>query len=252
METALYASPEVSDRERTAQFTTTHWSLVLAAGGTTSSRSTAALEDLCRTYWYPLYAYVRRKGHSPEDAEDLVQDFFARLLEKRYLANADRGRGKFRSFLLTSLQHFLVNEWRKLQASKRGGGACGLSWDEEQTEGRYLAEHAEAYTPEKLFEKRWAMALLDQVLHRLKAEYAAAGKETQFERLKLSLWGEKTESPYAELSAQLGLTEGALKVAVYRMRRRYRDLLREEVARTVGSPAEVDEELRQLISVVSS
>lgn len=252
METAVYSRSEVPTRNQAAEFTTTHWSLILAAGETSSPRSVAALEDLCRTYWYPLYAYVRRKGHSPEDAEDLVQDFFARLLEKRYLANADRGRGKFRSFLLTSLQHFLVNEWKKLQANKRGGGAWCVSWDEEQTESRYLAEHAEAYTPEKLFEKRWAMALLDQVLLRLKAEYAEAGKETQFERLKAVLWGEKTDLPYAELGAQLGLSEAALKVAVHRMRQRYRNLLREEVARTVGSPTEVDNELRHLISVVSN
>jgi len=252
METATYARDEASSREGLAEFTTTHWSLVLAAAETSSPRSAAALEDLCRTYWYPLYAYVRRKGHSPEDAEDLVQDFFARFLERHYLASADPGRGKFRSFLLTSLQHFLVNEWRKLRAQKRGGGAFFVGWDEDQTENRYLAEHAEAYTPEKLFEKRWALALLEQVLLRLRAEFAAAGKEAQFESLRLVIWGEKTEPAYAELAARLGLKEGALKVAVHRMRQRYRDLLRAEVAKTVASPVEVDEELRHLISVVSS
>jgi len=252
METANYAKDEAAAREGHAEFTTTHWSLVVAAGETSSPRSVAAMEDLCRTYWYPLYAYVRRKGYSPEDAEDLVQDFFARFLERHYLANADPGRGKFRSFLLTSLQHFLVNEWRKSRAQKRGGGAFFEGWDENQTEHRYLAEHAEAYTPEMLFEKRWALALLDQVLLRLRAEFAAAGKEAQFEHLRLVLWGDKTDLSYAELAVRAGLTEGALKVAVHRMRQRYRDLLRAEVAKTVASRVEVDEELRHLISMVSS
>jgi RNA polymerase sigma factor (sigma-70 family) len=234
-----------------SEFSATHWSLVLAAGHNSSPGSQAALETLCKKYWYPLYAYVRRRGHGAEDAQDLTQEFFARLLRKEYLRHADRQRGKFRTFLLTSLQRFLVNEWQKNRSQKRGGGQLLFSLDKDQTEGRYQAEPSEECTPEKIFEKRWAVTLLEQVLWRLREEFAAKGKVEQFDRLKVLLWGEKGSPPYAEVAVELGLNEGALKVAVHRLRQRYRELLRLEVAQTVASAAEVDEELRHLIAVIS-
>jgi len=236
---------------RRSDFTATHWSVVLAAGSSSSPDSQAALEKLCQTYWYPLYAYVRRCGRSPQDAQDLTQEFFARLLAKNYLSHADRDRGKFRNFLLTSLKRFLVNEWEKARAQRRGGGQPVLSWDAAASETRYCAEPADNSTPEKAFEKRWALTLLEQVLARLRDDFSASGKAEQFERLKILLWGEKGAPAYAEIAAKLGLSEGALKVAVHRLRQRYRELLREEVAHTVASPAEVDEEIRHLITIIS-
>jgi RNA polymerase sigma-70 factor (ECF subfamily) len=233
------------------EFTATHWSLVLAAGHKSSPGSQAALEALCKKYWYPLYAHVRRRGHSPEDAQDLTQDFFARLLRKEYLSRADRHRGRFRTFLLTSLQRFLVNDWQKGRSQRRGGGQSVFSLDKDKTEGRYLAEPSDESTPEKIFEKRWAVTLLEQVLFQLREEFVSNGKGEQFDRLKVLLWGEKDAPPYAMVAAELGLSEGALKVAVHRLRQRYRELLRLEVAQTVASPAEVDEELRHLIAVMS-
>ncbi len=233
-----------------AAFTTTHWSVVLAAADTALPDSKAALERLCRTYWYPLYAYVRRQGNGPEDAQDLTQSFFARLLEKKYLRLADRERGKFRSFLLTSLKRFLVNEWEKRCAEKRASQQNAFSLDAEESEGRYQSEPQEEATPETLFDRRWATALLDQVLGRLREEFSTAGNGEQFEQLKGLLWGEKAVS-YAEQAATMGMTEGALKVAVHRLRRRYRELLRAEIGHTVATPGEVDEELRHLIAVIS-
>jgi RNA polymerase sigma factor (sigma-70 family) len=234
-----------------SDFTNTHWSVVLAAGDNSSPSSAAALEKLCRAYWYPLYAYVRRRGHGPEDSQDLTQDFFARLLRKEYLSHVEPERGKFRTFLLTSLKRFLINEWEKGRVQKRGGGQPVLSLDTDATESRYQAEPSESSTPEKIFEKRWAVTLLEQVLARLRQEFTAHGKAQQFERLKLLLWGEKGSPPYAEVAAELGLSEGALKVSVHRLRQRYRELLREEVAHTVASPSDVDNELRHLIAVIS-
>ncbi len=251
MSTSLDQDTGVAAPGRT-DFTTTHWSLVLAAGHNSLPGSQSALEKLCHTYWYPLYAYVRRRGHSPEDAQDLTQDFFARLLRKEYLRHANRQRGRFRTFLLTSLQRFLINEWEKGRSQRRGGGQPVFSLDKDATEGRYQAEPSEESTPEKVFEKRWAVTLLEQVLLRLREEFTASGKAEQFEQLKVLLWGEKSSPPYAVVAAQLGLSEGALKVAVHRLRQRYRELLRLEVANTVASPGEVDEELRHLIAIISA
>jgi RNA polymerase sigma factor (sigma-70 family) len=233
-------------------FTSTHWSVVLAAGQTSSPGSEAALERLCRTYWYPLYAYVRRAGHSPADAQDLTQAFFARLLRKEYLGLADRERGKFRTFLLTSLKRFLVNEWEKQRTARRGGGQEVFSLNHDETESRYCAEPADESTPETMFEKRWALTLLEQVLGRLREEFVVAGKAEQFERLKLLVWGEKDSPPYSTVASDLGMSEGALKVAVHRFRQRYREMLRSEIANTVSSAEEVDEELRHLIAVISN
>jgi RNA polymerase sigma factor (sigma-70 family) len=233
-------------------FVTTHWSLVQRAAENSSLNGQAALEELCRIYWYPLYACVRRKGHNPEEAQDLTQAFFARLLEKSYISHANPQLGKFRTFLLTSLQRFLVNEWQKATAKKRGGGASLIAMDAYQTETRYQAEPADALTPEKIFEKRWALALLDHVLGKLQAEFASAGKLEQFEAMKILIWGDRSAPAYSDVATRLRMTEGALKVAVHRLRHRYRELLRDEVARTVAGPSEVDEELRHLLTVVSS
>jgi RNA polymerase sigma factor (sigma-70 family) len=234
-------------------FPTTHWSAVLSAGEAGSSPDAqAALERLCRTYWYPLYAYVRRQGRSVEEAQDMTQEFFARLLEKEYLRHTDPARGRFRTFLLTSLQRFLINDWKKGRAARRGGGQPVISWDRHETETRFLAEPADQSTPEKAFEKRWALIMLEQALGRLRDEFTAGGHLERFERLKVLLWGEKGAPPYAGVAAELGLTESALKVAVHRLRQRYRELLRTEVADTVARPEDVDDELRHLIAVISN
>ena len=246
-----------SDREFTENpagmpesFDTTHWSAVQAAGRNSATSSRKALEELCRNYWYPLYAYVRRQGNSPEDAQDLTQEFFCRFLEKEHVKLADRDRGRFRTFLLTSLKHFLVNEWAKRNAAKRGGGQV-FSLDEDAAETRYSFEPAHNLTPDKLFEKSWAMALLERTAERLREEYARFGKLAIFERLQGLLQGDKSEVPYAELAGELGMSEGALKVAVHRLRHRYQEMLHAEVAQTVGSPSEVEEELRYLAGLVS-
>jgi RNA polymerase sigma factor (sigma-70 family) len=231
------------DPHHHAQFTTTHWSVVLAAGQSASPDAQQALEKLCRTYWYPLYAFVRRQGRSPEDAQDLVQEFFARFLAKDYLGLADPARGRFRSFLLASLKNFLAETHRHATRLKRGGGQTVFSWDGE-------AEPKDESTAEALFEQRWAMTLLETALARLGAELVSAGKERFFTELKGQLWGEPDAPSYAELSARLEMSEGALKVTVHRLRQRFRELLREEVAHTVTDAAEIDEELRHLVAVV--
>jgi RNA polymerase sigma factor (sigma-70 family) len=232
-------------------FATTRWSLVLAAGGETSAESRRALETLCGLYWYPLYAYVRRRGHDAEDAQDLTQGFFARLIEKHAVRAADRRRGKFRSYLLASLKHFLANEWDRLRAQKRGGGKV-VSIDAQSAEGRYGLEPADGLTPEKLFERRWALTLLDLVLAELRERYKSDGREHIFERLKGFLGGPVPGSPYAEAGAELGMTPEAVKVAVHRLRRRYRDLLRGQIAQTVASPEEIDEEIHHLFAALDS
>jgi len=224
--------------------------VVQAAGGDFSPEAQAALENLCRSYWYPLYAYVRRTGRRPEDAQDMVQEFFAHFLERRYLSRADRNLGRFRSFLLTSLKHFLINDWRKGQREKRGGGQPVFSLDEDMAESRFTAEPATAQPPDTLYDRGWAAVLLDRAFALLRAEFEIAGKLDLFDRLKVYVWGEKSAFPYAAIAEQLGMTEGAVKVAVHRLRQRYGELLRAEVAQTVTTPAEVNEELRYLVSVV--
>lgn len=230
-------------------FATTHWSVVLAAGDSALPGAREALEKLCRTYWYPLYAFVRRQGHSPEDAQDLTQEFFARLLEKDYLKRLIHREGKFRSFLLKLLQHFLLNEWHKVRAQKRGGGRALFSLDGLDAEQRYRLEPPDADSPERAFERRWARTLIERSLARLRDDYAAGGKAELFERLKDYQPGEHGAVSYAELGAQLGLSEGAVKVAVHRLRQRHRELLREEIAQTVASDAELVEEVRHLIGL---
>jgi RNA polymerase sigma factor (sigma-70 family) len=231
-------------------FTTTHWSVVLAAGHREPARARAALATLCQTYWYPLYAYVRHHGHSPHDAQDLTQAFFAHLLEKNVFGNILRGGGKFRSYLLASLNHFLVDEWKKARAQKRGAGLV-LSLDAEEAETRFGREPAHTVTPEKLFEQNWAVALLNSVYERLRLEYEADGKTRLFEELKFCLTGERSSIPYAELAERLNLTESAVKVTVHRLRRRYREVLREEVAHSVASEDEIEDELRSLFRALA-
>ena len=233
-------------------FATTHWSLVLAARGRPSPDARAALADLCRVYWYPLYAFVRRSGHDATTAEDLTQEFFARLLEKGWLGQADRTKGRFRSFLLAACKHFLTNERDRARALKRGGGKPPLPIDFGGADERYAREPADELTPERLFERRWALALLDQVLVDLRAEYAAAGRGALFDRLKAHLGGAADSAPYESVAVELGMTAGAVKVAAHRLRQRYRDRLRDAIARTLNDPAAVDDEIRHLFAVLSA
>ena len=229
------------------RFATTHWSMVVSAGRSHSPEADRALATLCENYWFPLYAFVRRAGHSAEDAQDLTQEFFARLLAQRFLAKADRQKGKFRSFLLGTLKHFLADQWDRVRAQKRGGGQAVISFDSLDAEARYRLEPAIDLTPERMFEKQWALSLLDHVLSRLHAEMAADGKSALFEALKDTLTGVRSIT-YAAIGVELGMTEGAVKVAAHRMRRRYRALLQEEIAQTVTSPDEIGDEIRYLVS----
>jgi RNA polymerase sigma-70 factor (ECF subfamily) len=210
----------------------------------------SALEFLCTTYWYPLYVYIRRQGHNAEDAKDLTQEFFARLLEQKQLRLADPARGRFRTFLLTSLKHFLINDWKRANRKKRGGGREVLSIDEELAESRFTAEPATEQPPDAFYDRRWAAILMEHALEALRGEFEQAGKRERFERLKVFVWGEKSALTHAAMADQLGMTEGAVKVAVHRLRQRYGELLRAEVARTVTTPVEVEEELRYLVLVI--
>jgi RNA polymerase sigma-70 factor (ECF subfamily) len=209
------------------------------------------LEKLCRCYWYPLYAFVRRQGHDEATAKDLTQGFFAKLLENNYLAAVRREKGKFRSFLLASIRHFISDQGDNARAVKRGGGKTIISLDETAGEDRYRHEPSDVMDAEKLYERRWALTLLERARERLKEDYRAAGKAEIYERLQLFESGDKNAPTYAEVAPALGLSENGLRTAVHRMRRRYQELVREEVAQTVSSPAEVDEEIRYLIRVVS-
>lgn len=231
-----------------AQFAATRWSIVRAAGGDHDAANTRrALEELIQAYWFPLYAFLRRQGQPPAEAEDLVQGFLTRLMEKQDLARVDRAKGRFRSFLLASLKHFLVNEYHKKRALKRGGGRV-VSLDALDAEARYAVEATDDMTPDRLFDRRWALAVLDHVLSRLRRQYADADKAAMFETIKDCLAPRRERLPYARLAEGLGMTHGALRVAVHRMRRRYRDLLRDEIAQTVDSPQQVDEEIAYLLN----
>lgn len=225
--------------------------MVLAAGRGDSTRARAALEKLCLSYWYPLYAFVRRLGRTAHDAEDLVQSFFAVCLEKNYLGAAEQSKGRFRSFLLIALKHFLANEWERSRTLKRGGGHAHISLDGLAAEQRYALEPVDCSSADKLFERRWALTLLEQVVNRLRDEQAAGGKLEQFERLKECITSAGRGTPYAQLAGQLGTSEGAVKVAVHRLRQRYRELLEEEIAHTVASPEEIEEERRHLLAALS-
>jgi len=232
-------------------FVKTHWSVVRAAKQGTPSEAGAALDRLCRTYWWPLYAFVRRRGYEAHDAQDLTQEFFARLLADDFLQGVDRSKGKFRSFLLAALEHFLAKEWRRAHAQKRGGKFAFVSLDDGSAETQFLQVPSADLPPEKLFEQQWALTLLDQVIIRLRQEHEAVGKGALFERLKIFLTGEKRAVAYAELALKMNTTEAALKMAGSRLRQRYGELLRAEIALTVARPEEVDEELHALFAALS-
>lgn len=241
-----------TNHPQAGMFGATRWTLVLAARhGDVSAGAEKALAELCQTYWYPLYAYVRRCGHDRHAAEDLTQEFFARLLVKNYLADVDRAKGKFRSFLLAAIKHFLANEWDRAQTQKRGGRQIFIPLDVMAAESRHPLDPAEELTPEKMFERQWALALLDQVLASLRAEFIADDKAGLFEELKGFLTGNVEPRASAELAAKLGISEGSVKVTVHRLRRRYRHLLRAEIAQTVAGPQEVDEEIQRLFAAFS-
>jgi RNA polymerase sigma-70 factor (ECF subfamily) len=231
-------------------FVTTHWSVVLTAGITDTPRAQEALARLCRIYWRPLYVYVRRRGWSAHDAEDLTQEFFARLLERNDVATVSPERGKFRSFLLAAMNHFLADEWDKARAQKRGGGRV-IHLDTAVAEAAHAEISDDTLSPEKLFDQRWAITVLEEVHHRLRQEHERDGRQAQFEALRFSLMGERSAVPYAELAGKLGTSEGAVKVAVHRLRQRYRTLLRELIAATVSTPEEVEEELKHLMHALS-
>jgi RNA polymerase sigma factor (sigma-70 family) len=244
------SQPSTPGPSDAAGFAATRWTMVLAAaGGAPSVQAAEAMAELCRVYWFPLYAYVRRRGYESHEAEDLTQEFFLRLLAKNYLAGVDRQKGKFRAFLLASLKHFLANEWDRSQSQKRGGGQTVIPLDALSAETRYRLEPAHSLTPERLFERQWALTVLEQVLARLKVESVVLeGEPAVFNKLKQFLTGSVAAATYGQVAADLGMTEGAVKVAVHRLRRRYRQLLREEIAQTLASPEEVDDEIRYLLS----
>jgi RNA polymerase sigma-70 factor (ECF subfamily) len=243
------------DGERSAggaggRFATTRWSVVLAARDGEEVPAREALATLCGLYWYPLYAFARRRGAPPEEAQDLTQAFFTHLLEKEAIRHVDPGRGRFRSFLLASFKNFQADEREKARAKKRGGGQVALPIDGEAAEGRYALEPSHGLTPERIYEKRWALTLIERVLERLRERHARAGKEHQFERLRVFLAGERRPVPYAEVARRLEMSELAVKVAVHRLRKRFRELLREEIAQTVAGQEEVEAELRALQSAL--
>ena len=229
-------------------FATTHWTVVLAAGEQNSKQADVALEELCRTYWYPLYVYVRRQTPTREDAEDLTQAFFARFLEKNYLADVNSERGRFRAFLLASLKHFLANEWDRANRQKRGGGMTNVPLDWQNADTRYQIDPPDHLSPDKLYDRAGAVTVLERVLARLRAESVADGKVESFDHLKPFLMVGKGAIPYAQVAESLKLTEGAVRVSVHRLRGRYRDLLRDEVRQTISDPAQVEEEMRALFS----
>jgi RNA polymerase sigma-70 factor (ECF subfamily) len=233
-----------------AGFLPTRWTVVLSASDPQAPHAATALEALCRAYWYPLYAYVRRRGYSPADAEDLTQEFFARLLLHNWVARADPHKGRFRSFLLMAMSRFLANEWDRAHTLKRGVQVRLVPLPLDTAETRYAQEPADTSTPEQAFERRWALATLDDVLEQLSADYEKDGKAALFAALKPCLIGSRETQPYAALASQLGMSEGAVKTAVSRLRERYRQRLREAVAQTVASPAEVDAELRHLVRIL--
>jgi RNA polymerase sigma factor (sigma-70 family) len=235
-----------------SRFPTTRWTLVVAAGDPQRKDSRSALVSLCENYWYPLYAYLRRRGHAPDEAQDLTQEFFMRVLGGRYLDKADPEKGRFRSFILTSLKFFAADEQDRQRAQKRGGGAI-VSFEfssGESGEERYQREPGHDETPDRIFERRWALSMLERVMERLRDEFVQHDRLENFERMKVFLLGQ-SEAPYAALADEMNTSEGALKVAIHRLRKRYRELFRQEIADTVADPAEVESELRYLAAVLT-
>lgn len=249
-ENATALQPRTSARGRPA-FVTTHWSVVLAAGRTDTTRAHEALAHLCDTYWYPLYAYARRRGHSPEDAQDSTQEFFARLLAGNWVGDADRAKGRFRTFLLTALNRFLNNEWDRARAQKRGGCVVVVPYDTTVAESRYDAEANNALAPDRLYDRQWAMTLLERALTRLESEQQRSGRAAEFAALSPALTAERGDIPYDTLATQLGLSEPAARMAVHRLRKRFREVFREEIAQTVAQPGEMEEEIRHLLAALA-
>lgn len=246
----MNSTATAASRHSDARFLTTHWSVVCAAGQSDSTCARDALARLCQTYWYPLYAYVRHRGHSPADAQDLTQEFFAHLLSRKSLQEIKREGGKFRSFLLAAMNHFLVDDWRKARVEKRGGGKI-ISLDGRDAETRFGREPVDKLTPERLFEQNWAITLLETVYARLESEYKASGKASLFDALRFCLTGERSAVPYAHLAAQLAMPENTVKTLVRRLRGRYRELLREEVAQGLASTTELEHELNCLFRALA-
>jgi len=224
--------------------------VVLAARDQSLPESAASLELLCAAYWYPLYVYVRRRGHSPHDAQDLTQEFFAKLLEKNYLKAADREKGRFRTFLRVAMKRFLANEWDRTRAQKRGGGLASVSWDSTLAEQRYQNDRAPTLPPDQIYERQWAMTLLEQTMSRLRQEYTGPGKVAEFEQLKCALTAERGSIPYGDIAIKLGINEGAARVGAHRLRKRFRELFRAAVAETVEEAEEVDDELRYVVGLL--
>jgi len=250
-------SEELSKHESQAgaaqAFHTTHWSVVVAAGEEGSEQAAAALSRLCQTYWFPVYAFIRKKGYSPEQAQDFTQEFFAGFLAKNYVARAARDRGRFRVFLMSSVENFLHNKHDKAHAQKRGGGrqVLSLDLDYNDAEERYRIEPVEESDPAAIFEQQWVATLLETIFNRLREEFGAEGRAGLFQHLQGHLWGDIESIPYAQLAQKTGLTEGNVKTIAYRFRERYRGLLRDEIANTVATPGEVDDEIRHLMRIVS-
>jgi DNA-directed RNA polymerase specialized sigma24 family protein len=247
-----FSEPMYASSNLNAQFTTTHWSVVLAAGSGSSPEAQAALGRLCQSYWYPIYAFVRRQGFNAHDSEDVVQGFLAHLLARPFLRGVACENGKFRSFLLASLRNFMADQRDKSSALKRGAGQPVISFDSEEAASLYASEPVNTLSPDKLLERRWAMTLLERAQARLKDEYAVAGKQQLFEKLRQFNATSEAAPLYRELATELDMPENTLKSLIHRMRQRYRQLLREEVAQTVSTAAEVDDEIRYLLQVASS
>ena len=244
------ALPDSATQADARCFVTTRWSVVLNARDAASPASARALETLCRTYWYPLYAFVRGSGYSPHDAQDLTQGFFAVLLAKDFLRVVEPEKGRFRTFLRMAMKRFLVNEWDKQRSTKRGGGQMPILLDTEIAEQRFLQEHSGSRDPEAIYDRRWALTLLDEALVRLEQEYAQAGKSREFAQLKLTAG--RGEIPYAEIAAAVQTTEGAARVAIHRLRKRFRELFRAVIADTVDTAGEAQEEMRQVLQILGN
>jgi RNA polymerase sigma-70 factor (ECF subfamily) len=234
-----------------AGFAVTRWSVVLSAGRSDDAGANEAIEELCQTYWRPIYTFICHRGHNPCDAQDLTQEFFARVFSKNCLGGVGPSKGRFRTFLLAALKHFLANEWDKANAKKRGGGRVFVSLSDRADGTPPPADPVDNQSADVLFDRSWALTLLEQVLARLRQEHLRDGKAEFFEQLKSTLTGERTSLPYSGIGARLGLSEGAVKVAVHRLRQRYRSLLREEIAHTVSSPEQIEEEIRALFAALS-
>lgn len=241
----------ITSRAQPHAFPHTRWSVVLAARKETSAQSAAALETICQAYWYPLYAYVRRCGQSPHDAQDLTQDFFSRLLEKRWLDSADRDKGKLRTFLIVALKNFMAKEWRRVSAQKRGGGQAHLPMDTAFAESRYAADASSDLRPEDIFEQQWALTLLELTLQRLQKEFESAGKPDEFEEMKGCLMAERGAIDYASVALRIGVNQGAARVAVHRLRKRFREIYREEISQTLSEGTDLDGELRHLAQALA-